>query len=70
MISGERNTMLVKCLKTVIKAFEGDKTHKQIALFEYDAMHANGCTGHPNIEDHKIMASQLESLFTKLLNEK
>lgn len=70
MVSGERNTILVDCLKKVMKAFESDTTHKPIALFQYDAMHANGCTGHPNIEDHKIMASQLEPLFTKLLNEK
>ncbi|WP_445452495.1 GDSL-type esterase/lipase family protein [Flavobacterium sp. 25HG05S-40] len=70
MVSGERNKVLVDCLKKVIQTFKNDKTHKPIVMFEYDAMHANGCTGHPNIEDHTIMASQLKPFFTKLLDEK
>ncbi len=70
MVSGDRNKVLVDCLKAVIKTFKKDKNHKPIVLFEYDAIHANGCTGHPNIKDHTIMAAQLEPFFTQLLNEK
>jgi len=70
MVSGKRNTTFVKCLKKVIKAFKNDKEHEKIALFQYKPMTPNGCGSHPDIEDHKIMAEQLEPLFKKLLNEK
>ncbi|WP_298121001.1 SGNH/GDSL hydrolase family protein [Flavobacterium sp.] len=70
MVSGEKNTILVKCLKRVIAAFKKDKKHKKIALFEYAPMEPKGCGYHPDIEDHKLMAQQLESFFKKLLNEK
>ncbi|WP_395064151.1 GDSL-type esterase/lipase family protein [Flavobacterium sp.] len=70
MVSGERNITLVKCLKQVIAAFKKDKKHKKIALFEYQPMQPKGCGSHPDIEDHKVMAQQLESFFKKLLDEK
>jgi lysophospholipase L1-like esterase len=70
MIAGEKNHTLVSCLKEVIAAFDNDKAHKKIALFEYQPMKPNGCTYHPDIEDHKAMAAQLEPFFKKLLNEK
>lgn len=70
MVSGERNETLVKCLNKVIAAFETDKEHKKIALFEYKAMVPKGCGYHPDIDDHKIMAEQLESFFKNLVDEK
>jgi lysophospholipase L1-like esterase len=70
MVSGERNVTLVKCLKRVIQAFENDKTHKSIALFEFQPMSPKGCGYHPNIADDKVMADQLIPFFKKLLNEK
>lgn len=70
MVSGERNETLVKCLNKVISAFETDKTHKKIVLFQYKPMQPKGCGYHPDIEDHKIMAQQLESFFKNLLDEK
>lgn len=67
MLSGEKNQTLVRCLKKVMAAFTDDKTHLPIALFEFKPMKPNGCTYHPDIEDHKAMAAQLEPFFTKLL---
>jgi lysophospholipase L1-like esterase len=69
MVSGDSNVIFVKCLKKVIQSFEGDKIHKPIALFEYKSMTAHGCGGHPDVEDHKIMAEQMNSFFKKLLDE-
>ena len=69
MVSGERNETLVKCLNKVIAAFDKDKKHKKIALFQYKPMIPKGCGYHPDIEDHKIMAQQLESFFKNLLDE-
>ncbi|PJJ07127.1 lysophospholipase L1-like esterase [Flavobacterium sp. 1] len=69
MVSGERNVTLVKCLKKVIQAFENDKTHKPIVLFEFQPMSPKGCGYHPDIADDKVMADQLIPYFKKLLNE-
>jgi lysophospholipase L1-like esterase len=70
MVSGERNITFVKCLKKVIQAFESDKTHKPIALFEFQPMSPKGCGYHPDIADDKVMADQLIPFFKKLLDEK
>lgn len=70
MVSGDRNVTLVNCLKKVIQAFENDKIHKSIALFEFQPMTPNGCNTHPNIADDKVMADQLIPFFKQLLNEK
>jgi len=70
MVSGDRNVTLVHCLKKVIQAFDNDTAHKTIALFEYQPMIPHGCGSHPDINDHKLMAEQMNSFFKKLLNEK
>jgi lysophospholipase L1-like esterase len=70
MVSGDKNVLLVNCLKKVIKAFENDKAHKPISLFEFQPMTPKGCGYHPDIADDKIMAEQLIPVFKKLLNEK
>lgn len=70
MVSGERNVTLVKCLKKVIQAFENDKAHKPITLFEFQPMSPKGCGYHPDMNDDKVMADQLIPVFKKLLNEK
>ena len=70
MVSGDRNVTLVNCLKKVIQAFENDKQHKPIALFEFQPMSPKGCGYHPDIADDKVMADQLIPYFKKLLAEK
>jgi lysophospholipase L1-like esterase len=70
MVSGDRNVILVNCLKKVITAFENDKAHKPITLFEFQPMQPNGCGSHPDIADDQVMADQLIPTFKKLLNEK
>ncbi|MFV8343937.1 GDSL-type esterase/lipase family protein [Flavobacterium sp. XS2P39] len=70
MVSGDRNITLVRCLKKVIQAFENDKAHKTIALFEFQPMNPKGCGYHPDIADDQIMANQLIPFFKKILDEK
>lgn len=70
MVSGEKNETLVRCLKKVISAFENDKAHKPIELFQFKPMSPKGCGFHPDIADDKVMAEQLIPYFKKLLNEK
>ncbi|MEJ7827313.1 MAG: hypothetical protein WKF91_03930 [Segetibacter sp.] len=40
---------------------------KQVALYFYNPMQAHGCSGHPNVEDHAILADELVPFFRKLL---
>lgn len=70
MIGGEKNAIFVNCLKQIKAAFDNDKQHRPIALFEYKPMIPKGCNYHPDIEDHKLMAAQLEPFFKKMLDEK
>lgn len=70
MVAGEKNTIMVNCLKKVVNSFENDKDHQPIALFEFQAMSPNGCGYHPDIADDKVMAEQLIPVFKKLLHEK
>jgi lysophospholipase L1-like esterase len=70
MVSGERNDLLVRCLKKVIAAFDTDLVHSKIQLFEFQAMTPAGCGYHPSIEDDVVMANQLQTVFKKLVDEK
>jgi lysophospholipase L1-like esterase len=70
MLSGEKNATLLRCLKKIIKGCNEDNKHKPIQLFEFPAMQPRGCDYHPSIEDHKLMALQMEVTFKQLLNEK
>jgi lysophospholipase L1-like esterase len=70
MVSGDKNSTLISCLKKVMGVFENDKNHKPIELFEFQSIIPKGCGFHPDIYDHKNMAYQLTPLFKKLLDEK
>jgi hypothetical protein len=70
MVSGERNALLKNCL-TVIKS-KIDSLHpsdKPVALFFFQPMKARGCTGHPSVEDHAILADELFPFFKSLLSK-
>jgi lysophospholipase L1-like esterase len=69
MVSGTRNITLLRCLNKVVAAFSIDPVHKPIEIFQYQPMTPHGCGSHPDIEDHKIMAKQLQPFFKKLLDE-
>ena len=69
MLSGEKKTELVNALKAVQKYFKNDKKHKPIQLFVFETVLAHGCTGHPSVEDHQLMAAQLVPFFQKILHE-
>jgi hypothetical protein len=68
MLNGAKREKLQNCLKAVKcntdKAFPSSKP---VALFFFEPMQARGCGGHPNVEDHAILARQLMPAFQKLL---
>lgn len=56
------------CLTAVKKAIdELYPKDKPVALYFFAPMKARGCSGHPNVEDHQLMAQELVPFFKKLL---
>jgi lysophospholipase L1-like esterase len=70
MVQGEKAVIFENCLNRVKAAFDGDQTHKPILIFKFKPMKPSGCSGHPNIAEHKIMAAEYGPYLKKLLNEK
>lgn len=70
MVNGKNREVLQNCLASI--KTKTDKVYpsgKPVALFFFEPMQARGCGGHPNVEDHAILAKQLEPFFKKLLSE-
>ena len=68
MVHNNDRTILQNCLTAVKKNIDAlypkDKT---VALYFFNSMQARGCTGHPNVEDHEILANELIPFFKKLI---
>ena len=68
MVQGDKGVLLQNCL-TAIKA-KIDRLYpstRPVALFFFPPMKARGCGGHPNEEDHAILAEELVPFFKGLL---
>jgi len=70
MMSGKRGQTLLSCLQQVrLKCINERITAEPLLIFEFREMKATGCTGHPLIAEHRVMADQLTS-FLKLVLER
>ncbi|QNF35528.1 GDSL family lipase [Adhaeribacter swui] len=68
MINGANRTLLQNCLTSVKTQIDAlNPTAKPVELFFFQPMQARGCAGHPNVEDHAMLAQELEPFFNKLL---
>jgi lysophospholipase L1-like esterase len=68
MVSGDRNTRLQNCLQTIkMKIDSLHPADQPVTLFFFKPMQARGCSGHPNVEDHAILADELFPFFRSLL---
>jgi lysophospholipase L1-like esterase len=68
MADGPRRVTLQNCLTAVKKAINGQSSSdKGVEVFFFNPMQARGCTGHPNIEDHAILAKELAPFLKKYL---
>jgi hypothetical protein len=69
MINGDKRILLQNCLTAVKRSidalFPGSKT---VALYFFNPMKAGGCSGHPSVEDHAVLAQELIPFFKSLLN--
>ncbi|WP_433778961.1 GDSL-type esterase/lipase family protein [Flavobacterium anhuiense] len=70
MVGGDRAVVFEDCLNKVKNAFANDKAHKPIQIFKFKPMNPNGCSGHPDVADHKVLAKEYRPFLKKLLNEK
>ena len=68
MINGANRTLLQNCLAGVKQKVDAQNPNaKPVELFFFKPMQARGCSGHPSVEDHAILAQELEPFFKKLL---
>ncbi len=68
MLNGRKREQLQHCL-TAVKNQVDKQNHsdKPIVLYFFKPMQARGCGGHPNLEDHAILAAELRPFFRKLM---
>jgi hypothetical protein len=63
-----KRAMLESCLTSVKQKVDAlYPSGKQVAVFFCKPMQARGCTGHPSVEDHAILADELVPFFRQLL---
>ncbi|AMJ64716.1 hypothetical protein AXW84_04175 [Hymenobacter sp. PAMC 26628] len=68
MVNGQNRTKLQNCLTAIKTQTEaGRPADPPVALYFFQPMQAHGCGGHPNVEDHAILANELESFFRPLV---
>jgi hypothetical protein len=68
MSSGSDRILLQNCLTSVKQKVDALFTaDKPVALHFFQPMKARGCSGHPNVEDHTILAKELVPFFEKLI---
>jgi lysophospholipase L1-like esterase len=69
IVNGDARRKLQSCLTAVKQhvdsLFPGVKP---VAIFFFKPMQAQGCSGHPNVADHAVLADELAPFFTQLLN--
>jgi hypothetical protein len=68
MVKGAKARLFENCLTAVKRNIDGQyPSAKPVAVFFFPPMEARGCSGHPSVEDHAIMAEELLPFFEKLL---
>ena len=68
MIRDTSNTILQHCLISIKKQIDAIYPNdKPVATFFFKAMDAHGCSGHPSVADHQILADELKPFFEGLL---
>lgn len=68
MMNDPGRRTLQNCLTAVKeKTDAAHPTDKPVTLHFFQPMQARGCTGHPNVEDHAVLAQELIPFFKKLV---
>ena len=70
MVDGNKGQILTGCLKKIQAAVMVEMPEKKpIKVFEFKAVPATGCSGHPTKEEHAMMAQQLLPFMQGVLAE-
>lgn len=70
MVGGTDRELLQHCLAAVKGAIDPlYPSRRPVALFFFEPMVPRGCSGHPSVEDHALLAAQLEPFYRRLLLE-
>ncbi|MEO6329096.1 MAG: GDSL-type esterase/lipase family protein [Ginsengibacter sp.] len=68
MVNGSGRITLQNCLTAVKQNIDAlHSSDKAVSLFFFEPMQARGCSGHPSVEDHAILAEELKPFFKRLL---
>ena len=68
MMNGNSRLLLQNCLTAIkIKTDSSNPKDIPLALYFFEPMEPHGCSGHPSVEDHAILAKELEPFFKNLL---
>jgi lysophospholipase L1-like esterase len=68
MVGGNNRILLQNILTAVKNKIDGSyPDNKPVALYFFKPMQARGCSGHPSVEDHAILAEELAPFFKELL---
>jgi len=68
MVNGSRRMLFENCITTVKQKIDGlFPSDKPVALFLFKPMNAGGCSGHPSVGDHAVLAEELAPFFRELL---
>ena len=69
MLNGTKAALMLACLESVkARAKDMFPGKKEIAIFQFQPMVPKGCSYHPDLKDHEVLATQLEPFFRRLLN--
>jgi hypothetical protein len=70
MLNGNKRELLQRCLTAVkIRINQLYPSDKSVELFFFKPMQARGCSGHPSVEDHAILAEELSPFFQRLMKK-
>lgn len=56
-------------LVKILKEIREELANYPIEIFEFEKMNGRGCTTHPSVEDHKLLAEKLIPFYRELLNK-
>jgi lysophospholipase L1-like esterase len=69
MVNGENKIKFNLYLQEIKAGVDASFPENKVQLFSYKPMVARGCSGHPNVEDHQIMANEIMDFYKNLLGE-
>ncbi|MEO7960947.1 MAG: hypothetical protein ABIR19_05330 [Ginsengibacter sp.] len=68
MVQGANRDILQNCITAVKASIDGNHpSDKPVAEFFFSPMQAHGCSGHPSVHEHAILAKKLLPFYQKLI---